>query len=158
MNFFKYNFYYRCIKDIKPIDVLNYIDYNKEEAKKELKQIGWIEYNNKHEESIFTKFLQDFYFFKFNMDKRRYHLSSLIVSNQITRKKALEILKIKPTFSKRDLEYIADKFDLSLKEFQKILNTPIHEHNEYKTNTKLVKLKMKFEKFLPCSDFNKIRY
>ena len=159
MNFFKYNFYYKCVKNIKSIDVLNYIDYHKKKAKEELKKIGWTEYDNKHEESIYTKFLQNFYYFyKFNFDKRKYHLSSLIVSKQIKKSEALEILKNKPHFSKKELEYISDKFNLTLREFKKILDMPIHEHNEYKTNTNLVRLKMKIEKFLPCSDFNKIRY
>ena len=54
-------------------------------------QLDWRPYPGKHFESIFTRFFQGYILpVKFNIDKRRGHLSDLINSGQITREQALE--------------------------------------------------------------------
>ena len=66
---------------------LEWIDYNKEEAKHILKtELGWRDYGGKHYESVFTKFFQAHVLpTKFGYDKRLAHYSSLIVSGQMTK-------------------------------------------------------------------------
>jgi N-acetyl sugar amidotransferase len=70
---------------------LNYFAYDKTAASAALKQMyGWRDYGGKHSESRFTKFYQEIYLpQKFGFDKRRLHLSSLIVSGQLTRVDAI---------------------------------------------------------------------
>jgi hypothetical protein len=83
---------------LKVVSPLNYIEYNPASAMKELRNnYNWLDYGGKHRESKFTEFFQRVYLpERFGIDKRRAHLSSLIVSNHITREEALEILKIPP--------------------------------------------------------------
>ena len=51
-----------------------------------MQELGWCDYGNKHYESAFTKFLQAYYLpEKFGYDKRLAHLSSLVVSGQMTK-------------------------------------------------------------------------
>lgn len=86
----------RFVDGIKIVNLLDYYTFNKEEAKRTLKEIyGWKAYSSKHGESKFTKWFQDTYLpQRFGIDKRRAHLSSLIMSKQITRDQALEELSI----------------------------------------------------------------
>jgi N-acetyl sugar amidotransferase len=67
--------------------LLNLVQYNKDEAKQIImEKMGWRDYGGKHYESIFTRFYQGYVLFtKFNIDKRKAHLASLINSGQITK-------------------------------------------------------------------------
>ena len=71
---------------------LNYIDYNRDRAFRELHEFcGFEYYGRKHLENILTAFLQLYWMpKKFGVDKRTSHLSSMIVSGQMTREQALK--------------------------------------------------------------------
>jgi hypothetical protein len=88
---------------------LNLISYNKNAAIEDLKaSIGWIEYGGKHRESLFTSWFQHVYMpRRFGIDKRKAHLSSLIISNQLLRSEALKILEA-PEFNEVE-EYVITK-------------------------------------------------
>lgn len=132
--------YYRFLKRIHFIPLLNYADYNKKEAKNILRgEFGWRDYGGKHHESNFTKFYQTYILpTKFNIDKRKAHLSTLICSGQITREEALKELE-KPLYEKHELErdkkYVLQKIGLSEKEFEDLMKLPIKKHQEYGTDT-----------------------
>ncbi len=115
---------------------LNYMAYDKEAARKELTRLyGWRDYGGKHSESRFTKFYQEIYLpRKFGFDKRRLHLSSLIVSRQLTREAALEELAkpiITAVQAQRDLKFVAKKLGLSLIELNRLIETQPVEHLNY---------------------------
>ena len=90
--------YYKFIKRINTIYPLNFVEYNKDEAKQFLiNNYEWKDYGGKHAESKITAFWQSYVMpEKFNMDYRRATFSSQIVSGQINREKALESLKTLP--------------------------------------------------------------
>jgi len=106
-NYFKYKIYYPYILKMKVIRPLNYMNYNKLESKIFLQnKYGWRDYGGKHHESIWTKFFQSYYLpEKFGFDKRKAHLSSMIVAKQITREEALIELE-KPLFDSKTILYI----------------------------------------------------
>ena len=118
---------------------LNYIDYNKDRALKELNEFcGFEYYGSKHLENMLTAFIQLYWFpKKFNVDKRSSHLSSMIVSGQMTREEALNELK-KPLYDESlmnsYIKIIKQHLHISDEEFEKIMNAPAHEHNEYRTD------------------------
>lgn len=86
--------YYRFFLGIKIIQPLDFYEYRRDEAIKLLeKEYGWKSYGEKHGESLFTRWFQNFYLpVKFGIDKRKPHLSSMINSGQMTKKEAMEIL------------------------------------------------------------------
>ena len=90
---------------LKVVSPLNYIDYSPSAATSILhEKYNWRDYGGKHRESKFTEFFQLIYLpERFGIDKRKAHLSSLIMSNQITRTEALEILN-HPQLSNLDRE------------------------------------------------------
>ena len=142
VGFFKRFIYYPFIFGLRSVRPLDYWPYNKEEAKKIIaEKIDWRDYGGKHHESRFTKFFQAHWLpAKFGYDKRRAHLSSLIVAGQLTRDEALRELE-KPLYDPKELqedeEFLAKKMGLSLEEFQKIMAQPNKTFRDYPSDYEL---------------------
>lgn len=113
--------YYRLIKGIKTFYLLDYLDYNRIESIKILKnEYGYSDYGDKHCENIFTKWFQNFYLYeKFGYDKRKPHYSSLINSGQMTRKEAIDLLAECPVYPALGIEI-------------KVMSYPKHRHEDFK--------------------------
>ncbi len=129
--------YYTLVKKIKYLPILNYLDYNKKQAKEILvKELDWVDYGGKHYESIFTRFFQGYILpIKFNMDKRIPHLSTLIMSKQIIREEALDEIK-NSTYPSQELleedyDYFLKKLELSKEEFEIIMQEPPKSAKDY---------------------------
>lgn len=125
------------IKGIQTVAPLNYIDYNKAKVKQEItEKVGWRDYGGKHFESLFTRFYQGYILpVKFNIDKRKAHLSNLIFSGQITKVEALAELsnEIYPAeVFTSDYEFVLKKLGLTHEFFQKWLEEPRNEHTAYR--------------------------
>lgn len=128
---------------LKTINILNYINYTKEETIKILEQeLGWKYYGGKHYESIFTRFYQGYILpKKFGYDKRKAHLSSLICSGEITRTNALEELQKEPypiELQEQDKQYVIKKLGLTEKSFQEIMNLPKKRFEDYPSYQKSI--------------------
>ena len=139
--YIKREIYFRMIKRMKVIKLLNYFPYKKNEAIKKLEsEFGWVYYGGKHFESRFTKFFQSYFLpTKFGYDKRRAHLSSLIVSGEITRDKALLEMEDKLYTNeqiKKDKEYILKKLDLDISDFDRIMSSQNKSHSDYPSGVK----------------------
>jgi hypothetical protein len=136
---------------IRQVSILNFTDYVKEDALQMLqKELGWRNYGSKHHESTFTKWHQIIYLPKrFGFDKRRMHLSDLILGGQISREQALEELN-KPAVSAVELKelekYVQKKLGLSPLEYQKLLISPPVSYKEYPNDEKVLKLYQQFKK------------
>ena len=118
---------------------MNYIDYNRERAFKELYDFcGFEYYGAKHLENILTAFVQLYWFpRKFGVDKRSSHLSSMIVSGQMTREEAMNQLS-KPMYDEAMMEeyksFICKKIGISKEELESYVTAKGHEHEDYKTD------------------------
>ncbi len=121
----KFN-YYKWVKGIKVINILDYYDYNRQESIESLtKRFGYKDYGDKHEESIFTKWFQNFYLFeKFAIDKRKAHYSSMINSGQMTRQEAMDKLTASPIYPSLGIE-------------ERVMKYPKHDHHDYSTDEKI---------------------
>ena len=139
---------YRFVKKLKIVNILDYIDYDKEKAKETLqKKLKWQDYGRKHGESIYTKIFQEYILpVKFGFDKRRAHLSSLIVSGQLSRKEAIkymdETLYANNQTLQRDIEILCDKFEITKEDFEKIMNLQIKFIHDYPNEGKTFRYKL----------------
>jgi len=120
----------------KWVNILNYIDYDKNEAKKLITdKLSWRDYGGKHYESIYTKFFQGYILpQKFGYDKRKMHLSSLICAGSISRQEALDELNLPPYPIKEQLddkEYLIKKFKITSEEFDRIMALPPKTYYDY---------------------------
>lgn len=136
ISFFDYYFWYPFVKKMRTVRPLNYMPYDKAAALKELEEtVGYKPYPRKHGESVFTKLFQNYYLpQKFGMDKRRPHLSSLIVSGQMTRDEALEKLKeplYEPAELEIDITYFCKKLRISRQEFEGLMKAPPHHYPDF---------------------------
>ncbi|MFN5149672.1 MAG: N-acetyl sugar amidotransferase [Flavobacteriia bacterium] len=133
--------YYKFIKKIKMVYMLNYVHFDKEEAMELLKkELDWKYYGGKHYESKYTGFVQSYYLFeKFGIDYRKATFSSQICVGAVDRSTALEELKKKPYSDEKIAEekkYIAKKLGVSLEEFEKILALSPHWYRDYPNDEK----------------------
>jgi len=138
ISFFQYYIWYPFVKQMRTVRPLNYMPYDKAEALEELKKtVGYKPYARKHGESQFTKVFQNYYLpEKFGYDKRRPHLSSLIVSGQMTRDEAM--LKLaEPLYDADELEvditYFCKKLHITREEFNGFMSNPVNHYTDFKT-------------------------
>jgi N-acetyl sugar amidotransferase len=150
---FKYRLYYRYIKGMKIIKPLDLIPYHKESAIKELEdRFGWIRYKNKHYENTFTRFYEGYWLIKkYGFDKRKAHYSSLILTGQMTRDDALEILSTPPYPEKDaldDMEFVCKKLEIPVDEFVELMNGPKKSYKDYKSDKPLIDAAIKFAQLI----------
>lgn len=132
-------FKYLVLKKIKLISILNYIQFDKNEAMEVLQnELGWVYYGGKHYESVYTRFYQSYILpEKFNIDKRLMHNSSLIRSGQMKREEALEKM-IEPAANeqliKEDKAFVMKKLKLNNDQFESIMNETPKCFSDYPNN------------------------
>jgi hypothetical protein len=136
--------YYTYFKGIRLIRLLQYIPYSKKDAISKLSdELGWKYYGGKHYESLFTKFSQAYILpVKFNVDKRKAHLSTLICNGEISRKEALELLRedLYPAEKlSHDKEYVCKKLGFSDADFNHIMDQPVKSYKDYPNSEKILK-------------------
>jgi len=128
--------YYRQVLGVTSVSVINYVEYNKKKIKELIqRELGWRDYGGKHYESVWTRFYQGYILpTKFNIDKRKAHLSDLIFGGQITKEEALEELR-KPIYDatqfKIDYDFVLKKLGLTEDEFNAIMQAPPRSHYDF---------------------------
>ena len=141
----KYKLYYRWVKGIRVIKLLDYVPFIKKTAIEELKQkFGWVPYPQKHYESRFTRFYESFWTpKKFKYDKRRAYFSSEILTGQMTREEALARIaepELDEETMQGEFEYVAKKLGLTVEEFEEIFKGENRKYSDYKNNEFLITL------------------
>lgn len=123
-------------RKIRQIPILNYIDYSKQKARKELEEtLAWEYYGGHHFENLYTHFAVGYMAVKkFGFDRRKIFFSALIHMGEMTREEALAILKESIEFNQKDLEYTVRKLGFSHEEFERIMKSPTKTFHEYKTS------------------------
>ena len=148
-----YKIYYKYFYGMNIIKPLNYVPYIKEEAENLLhEKFGWEKFLHKHHESRFTRFFEDYWMpKKFGYEKRRAHFSSLIMTKQMNREKALDRIsrpELDDQFWKHEFEYIANKLDLSVEDLQRIFKGENKTYKDYKNKRSIIGLGGKVMKIL----------
>ena len=126
---FKHKFVNPYIRHIKTIKPLNLVEFTKKSMTETLeKEYGYVAYSQKHFEDLITKFLEGYWQpTRFGHDIRRAQLSSLVVTGQMTREEALDILK-KPSLSEEEskelFSEVSKRLEISEDELYSFLNLP----------------------------------
>ena len=128
---------YKWWYGIKTFYLLDYLDYNRQESEKMLiEKYGFQSTGEKHEESVFTKWFQNFYLYqKYGIDKRTAHFSSLVNSGQMTRAEAMEKLQTNPVYPLLGIE-------------EKVMKYPKRPYTDFKTDEGLFTAISKTIRFL----------
>jgi N-acetyl sugar amidotransferase len=134
----------KLILGIDWVSYLDFYDYKKDEALDLLEaEYDYKRYPYKHYESIFTRFYQGHLLpEKFGVDKRRLHLATLVMSNQLNREKALLQLRESPYPSKEglvsDRKYFLKKMGWGVSDLQEYLGRPGKPHDAYPSDRVLM--------------------
>jgi N-acetyl sugar amidotransferase len=135
----KWYFHVYVLKNFEIINFLNYLPYSKSLAIKVLEEeYGWEDYGGKHRESSFTTYYQDIYLpQRLGIDKRRMHLSSLIVLGDLEREEALIILQ-NPASSAIEADnlrrYIASKLSIDVTQLLAYERLPLKSYLDYEND------------------------
>ena len=136
MGMFARHIWFPLVRRIKTVRPLNYMPYIYTDAKQDITDsVGWRDYGGKHYESVFTRYFQGYYLpHKFGFDKRLAHSSSLVLSGQVTRDGALELMETTnypEALRKQDHEFIAKKLGVSVDELETIYARPPVDYSAY---------------------------
>ncbi len=133
------------VPGVTKMNLLDYVPYTKKDAIELLTgKFGWEYYGGKHFESRFTKWFQSAYLpKKFGYDKRRYHLSCLVLNGEMTREEALKELE-KPPYPEKEMAedeaYILKKMDISPVQWAEEMKKPPAKEGAYFSQAGLYKL------------------
>ena len=136
---FKHKFWLPYVKGVKTVHLLNYVQFTKKEMIETLKkEYGYEAYKQKHFEDLLTKFLEGWWLpTRFGYDIRRAQLSSLVLTGQMSREEALDILKNPPLTEEEAKELfgqVANKLQISEEELMSYHELP-KKYRKYKNNS-----------------------
>lgn len=134
--------YIRGIKVLRPLNSMPYI---KTEARQLLMdRYGWQPYPQKHFESRFTRFYESYWLYeRFGYDVRKVQFASLIVTGQMTRDEALEELQklpYDPETIGQEIEFVANKLDMTIDELQACMALPKKTYRDYRNQEEVYRL------------------
>lgn len=128
-NGFRHKFWIPYVLGVRTIKPLNLIPVTRAEMIKTLQdEYDYIPYSQKHFEDLITKFLEGWWSpTRFGHDIRRAQLSSLVVTGQMSREEALEILDTPPISEEESRELfteVANRLQISEEELMAFHNMP----------------------------------
>lgn len=138
---FRHKFFLPYVLGIKTVKPLNLVPITREQMVETLKtEYGYEPYEQKHFEDLLTKFLEGWWLpSKFGYDVRKSQLSSLILTNQISREEALKILEKAPVTeseTKNMFSEVASRMNITEEELTKLYELPKCK-TKFKTNTRM---------------------
>lgn len=137
--------YLPFIRRVKVYRILDLIPYTKEVAARTLQETyGWTPYPQKHFESRFTRFYESYWLpERFGYDVRKVQYSSLILSGQMTRTEALNMLN-QPSYDHStidlDKDYICKKLSISRDTLEHFFSLPHRSYKDYPSLSLIYKL------------------
>lgn len=134
--------YFHFIKRVKVVPILNFYPYIKKDVDEIIKnELGWRSYGGHHHESTYTKFIQSYLLpRKFHVDKRRTENSAMIRSGYMSREAALDGVKDIYPYEEKLIKYVAEKFNMTVNEFNEIVNQDVKSFRDYKSYFPFIKL------------------
>lgn len=152
-------FHIYALRDYRVVAPLNFVDYSKDTAMELLKkEYNWKDYGGKHKESRFTDYFQEIYLpDRFSIQKKRAHLSSLVVNGEISREGAIEVItssKLEGLERANLQQFVATKLGMSIDELNQLEKLPYVDDRKFANESylndlisKLVKIRNIFRVF-----------
>lgn len=128
-NGFKHKFWIPYVLGVKTLKLLNLVPVTKKQMVETLaEEYDYVPYGQKHFEDLLTKFLEGYWVpTRFGHDIRRAWLSSLIITGQMSRDEALNVLK-KPPLTDEEcvtlFSEVANKLDITEEELRRYHSLP----------------------------------
>ena len=115
---FKHKFWIPYVLGVRVVRPLNLVHFTKQEMIDTLsREYGYVAYGQKHFEDLLTKFLEGWWIpTRFGYETRRVQLSSLVMTGQLSRDKAIEMLSqpcLNDTESEELFRQVAARLEVS---------------------------------------------
>jgi hypothetical protein len=115
---------------------LNLLTYTRKEALRVLSsEYGWLDYGGKHKESKFTDYFQEVYLpERFGIEKKRAHLSSLIMNSELTREEALDQIhstKLQSLEKQQVRDFVSSKLGVTVDKLKSFEEMPFVKSDTY---------------------------
>ena len=141
---FKHKFWLPYVKGVKTLQLLNYVSITKEQMVSLLQnEYGYEAYPQKHFEDLLTKFIEGWWLpTRFGYDIRKAQLSSLVITGQLSRENAMEILSHPPLTNDEAMELFSEisrKLEISEEELSYYHSLPF-KFKRYRNNAWAFKL------------------
>ncbi len=148
----RHKFWLPYVKGVKTLQLLNYVPLTKQQMIDTLaEEYGYEPYKQKHFEDLLTKFIEGWWMpTRFGYDIRKAWLSSLVVTGQMTRDEALEVLKTPPLTEEESKELftqVAQKLQISEVELMAYHDLP-KIYKKYRSNQWMFDIGIKLYNFL----------
>lgn len=128
--------YWMCYRGIRKIRPLVHINYNKQQAKRELRSLGWQDYGGSHYENYMSEFFQKFYLPLYgNFIPEWYQYSALVRDGRLNRDETAKFLNNR-IFDNEARNYVQERLGVS--SFFKNKRTS-NNYKNYKTIFKILK-------------------
>lgn len=149
---FKHKFWIPYVLGVKTIKPLNLVPLTRQQMMDVLQaEYGYEPYKQKHFEDLLTKFLEGWWIpTRFGHDIRRAQLSSLVVTGQMSREEALNILEQPPLTEEESAELfkeVAKRLEISEEELKRYHELP-RCTERFKSNARLHKFGIRLFEFL----------
>jgi len=133
--------YLTVVQGIKGIPLLNYVDYNKREARVVLeRELGWSYYGGHHFESEYTRFVIAYLLWKkFGIDKRKVAFSAQIRSGQRQREEALKELEQEPEVQENVVKHCLQRLGLTEVDMEQIMKLETKSFRDYGTYYNIIR-------------------
>ena len=140
------------------LEPLNKITFERDKAITELQEyFDWESYGEKHHESVFTRFYQEYVLpRKFGIDKRKVFLSAAIRMGTMYRDEALVLLQGEPLSDEemlKDKKYVLSKLGFDDDEFDAVMKAPPMSHSIYRTDRWHIDILLKAAKWIGVKSF-----
>ncbi len=144
---FRHKFWLPYVKGVKTLNLLNYVPITRQAMVDTLAdEYGYEMYKQKHFEDLLTKFIEGWWLpTRFGYDIRKAQLSSLVVTGQMSREEALDVLSRPPLTEEEVKELfvqVADKLEISEDELMHYHDMPI-VYRRYRNNAWAFRLGIK---------------
>lgn len=149
---FRHKFIIPFFYGVKTVKPLNLVPFTKKQMLETLKnEYDYEEYGQKHFEDLLTKFLEGWWLpTKFGYDVRKSQLSSLVLTKQMSRDEALEILKQPPVTDEEAMSMfkeVADRLNITEDELWELYRLP-KCNIKFKSHTKMYNFGIRLYEFL----------
>lgn len=128
----------RMLNRVRVVQPLDFIDYDRDRAMSELESFcGFEYYGAKHLENRLTEFVQLYWLYhRFGIDKRTSHISSRVVSGQLTREAGLAEYAM-PIYEEQHMSecisFVKSKLRISDEEFDSYMSGEVRQHSDFRT-------------------------
>jgi hypothetical protein len=130
------------IKRIKTIPIIYHVKYDRAEVDRVIKdELGWVYTGAHYFDDLYQCLMTHIMRIKFNIDRRKFNYSALIRSDQMTKERALELIReVYVIEDPKVIDLCIKRLGLTKEQFEEYMALPAKTFRDYDTYYNFIKL------------------